>query len=223
MEQGGTVMSQDMTQILDFLRSILPNFIGFLLAIIVAVVGRILYDKSRSPKLNAYPSRNDPAILKRNDVHCGFYHIVMKNELKRLGLMVNSVQNARVKMIFLNKNGKEAFRIPAKWDFRPEPINYSKNVPEPSLIPQGELLDINPGSEESFCVCIKHKGEDEIYGFNAFSYLYPNWKNPNWKLDKGEYYVHVVLYAANTYKEFHFLLRNDGTDFKDVELKRLHS
>jgi len=214
-------LSQDIGQVLDFLTKILPNFIGFLFAIMVAVAGRILYDKWKSPKLFAYPSRNDPVVLKRKGVHCGFYHIVIKNELKRWGQMVNPVQNARVKMIFLNKDGSEIFRIPAKWDFRPEPINYSTKAPEPSLIPQAELLDINPGSEESLCVCIKHKGEDEIYGFNAFSYFYPNWKNRDWKLDKGEYYVHIVLNASNAHREFHFMLRNRGRDLKDVELKRL--
>jgi len=212
-----------MAQVLDFLRSFLPNFIGFLSAIIVAIVGRMLYDRWRSPKLNAYPSKSDPAVAEHVTPHCAFYHIVMKNESKRLRLMVNPVQNARVKMLFLNKNGKYLFRIPAKWDFRPEPINYtkSKKVPDPSLIPQGELLDINPGSEESFCVCIKHEGEDEIYGFNAYSYLHPDWKNPGWKLNKGEYYIHIVLNAANAHKEFRFLLRNGGSSLKDVELKKL--
>lgn len=210
-------MSQDAAQVLN----ILPTFIGFLLAIIVAMVGRMLYDRWRSPRVNAHLSNKDPTIARHVSPPCGFYHIVMKNDIKRLGLMVRPVQNARVKMIFLNKRGKELFRIPAKWDFRPEPVNYAKRIPEPSLIPQGELLDINPGSAESFCVCIKYKGEDEIYGFNAYSYLYPNWKNPEWKLDKGEYYVRIVLNAANVYKEFRFLLKNNGKEFKDVELKRL--
>jgi len=215
-------LSQNVVQVvLDFLGSIFPNFVGFLSAIIVAVFGRMLYDGWRSPKLSAYPSKSDPAIAKHVSPSCAFYHLVIKNEIKRLGLMVNPVQNARVQMVFLDKMGREIFRIPAKWDFRPEPVNYKENTPEPSLIPQGELLDINPGSEESFCVCIKYKGDAEIYAFNAYSYLYHKWKNPGWKLDKGEYYVHIVLNAANTYSKFRFLLKNDGSDFRDVEIKRL--
>lgn len=210
-----------MNHVLNFLRNILPGFVSFLSAIIVAMIGRVLYDRWRDPKLTVYPSKKDPAVVKRITPPCGFYHIVVKNQLKRLGLMVKPVQNARVKMVFLSKSGKEIFRIPAKWDFRPEPVNYTTMTPEPALIPQGELLDINPGSEESFCICIKHKGEDEIYGFNAFSYLYSRWKSPDWKLEKGEYQVRIVLNAANAYDEFHFALKNHGPDFKDVELRRL--
>jgi hypothetical protein len=204
---------------IDFLRNILPSFIGFLSAIIVALIGRMLYDRWRSPKISAYPSSNDPAVAEHVTPHCAFYHVIIRNERKRLGLMVNPVQYARVIILFRDKSGRELFRIPAKWDFRQEPINYKENVVDPSLISQCEFLDINPGSEESFCICIKQEGEDAISGFNAYSYLYPSWKNPKWKLDKGEYYVDIVLNAANAYKEFRFILRNNGSGFKDVELK----
>jgi len=211
-----------LSQIWDSFIGILHSFIGLLSAIIVAVAGKMLYDKWKRPRLDAYPPKSDSAIARHISPPCGFYHIVIKNQLKRLGLMVKPVQNARVKMIFSSKERKEIFCIPAKWDFRPEPLKgYPKGKIEPSLISQAELLDISPGSEESFCVCIKYKGEDVIYGFNAFSYLHRDWKNPNWKLDRGEYYVHVILNAANVDDEFSFLLKNDGPDFGNVKLERI--
>ncbi len=214
-------MCQSAAQMMDFLRDIFPSFIGFLSAIIVALIGRMLYDRWRSPIISAYTSSNDPAVVTHVNPPCAFYHIIIKNQKKRFGLMVNPVQYARVKILFYDKSKRELFRIPAKWDFRPEPINYKENVVDPSLIPQCEFLDISPGSEESFCICIKQEGEDAIYGFNAYSYLYPSWKNPKWKLDKGEYYIDLVLNATNAYKEFHFILKNSGPGFRDVELKKL--
>lgn len=189
----------------------------------MTLTGRILYDIWRGPKISAYPSSNDPSVAEHITPHYAFYHIIIKNERKRLWLTINPVLYARITIIFRDKSGRELFRIPAKWDFRPEPlINYKEKVVDPSLISQCEVLDINPGSEESFCICIKQDGEDAIYGFNAYSYLHPFCKNPKWKLDKGEYYVDIVLKAANAYKEFHFTLRNNGPRFRDVELKLAH-
>jgi len=177
----------------------------------------VLYDLWRSPKLSAYPTRNDPSV--QEEYRRAFYHITIRNARKRLGLMVKPVKNARVTMVYYSEKGEE-FHIPAKWDFRPEPLRYDfpRILPDPSLIPQAELLDISPGSEQSLCICMKYGGDENVYGFNAFSYLYPNLRNPDWKLGKGRYKVRAILIAANAYAEFSVALQNLGTDFNDVKV-----
>ena len=197
--------------------TVISTFAGFLSALIVAFLGRVLYDWWTSPKLCAYPTRNDPSV--QEEYRRAFYHITIRNARKRLGLMVKPVENARVTIVYYSEK-KEEFSIPAKWDFRPEPLRYEKEgiSLDPSLIPQAELLDISPGSEQSLCICMKYKGDENIYGFNAFSYLHPDLKNPDWKLGKGKYKVRAILIAANAYAEFSVALQNLGTDFNDVKV-----
>jgi len=150
-----------------------------------------------------------------------FYRISVRNE--RRFWMVNSVQRARITMIFLAREGappREVLRIPAKWDFTPQPIAPGSYSPDLRLFPETELLDINPRLDESFCLCMKFEGEDDVYAFNAHSYFFPGlYRNPDFRLGKGEYLVRVILNAANAYKEFSLLLRNNGPNFKDVTIE----
>jgi len=194
--------------------------LGFLFGVMATTLGRILYDYLKAPDLKAYQRAGDPDIQEVDNRRRAFYHLALEN--KREGLMANPAYNARVAMTFLDKENREMFRIPAKWDFRSEPLRREiKNgrlveFPEPSLIPQTELLDINPNSVETFCICLKYEGEEEAYAFTAFSYLYPELKNPRLKLSRGVYRLHIVVNAANAHREFEFLVKNEGTKFQDL-------
>ena len=199
------------------------TFIGFLSAIITAAFGKIVYDMIKAPKLVSYVPRNgEPAVQSlSNSVTRGFYHIIIKNERRRV-IDRSVAGNARVGIVFMEDNGAKKFSLSGKWDWRPEPLSVSGNRPviEPSLIPFAELVDINPADEQPFCIVMKYDGQDECYAFNASSYLYLDHKNPAWKLGLGRYKIHLTLNGSNVHREFDFILENKGKLLSDISISK---
>jgi len=198
------------------------TFLGFLLAIITAVIGKIVYDRIRAPKLIAYVKEEPYVQELSNNQARGFYRIAIKNKQNILGKL--PANKCRVKITFKDNLGKTMFSLAGKWDWTPEPLKYKlvngqlKGIPDPTLIPPSEFVDINPNDEESFCILMKYDGENECYAFNGFSYLHPDLKNPNWKLGLGEYQIHLELHASNSHKKFTFTLKNEGKKLSDISI-----
>jgi len=182
---------------------VLELLLGILIGVLSTIVATYVVLFLRKPNLTAYPLEEDPKkgvrilypyypIMSRYIIiRHAFYHVNTKNKKRRFKVFpVLPAQNAKVTIVF-ERDGKEVLKIPAKWDSRPEPLDgYPPKRVVPELITQSEVTDVNPGTEESFPVCLKHEGDDGIYGFNAFSYLHPYGINPNWRLGKGE-----IVYA----------------------------
>jgi hypothetical protein len=68
---------------------------------------------------------------------------------------------------------------------------------------------------------MKYEGESEIYPFSAFSYLYPELKEPHNELGIGEYMVKAVLVSENYRGSFSFRVKNNGKSFGDVYIEPL--
>lgn len=199
----------------------------FLLCVVGAVLSKAIKGRLRRPRIAAHVTKDGPNIQHIGGKRCAFYHISIRNERKRLGLTIDPVRDAEAMIIFQDRNGNEMFRLPAKWESRPKPMRYVEQtgklveLPDVELIHRAGILDVGSGSVETLCLCMKYEGEQEVYAFDAFSYLYSEYKNPSWKVGEGDYLVTVLLNADNIYAEFTFTLKNQGTKVKDVKLNRV--
>ncbi len=93
------------------------------------------------------------------------------------------------------------------------------HVSDITKLPQGRRMDLLPDYKEEIDIALKFDGEAECYVFSNESYFYPNWKNPNWQLGKGNYEIVVKLFSGSLRKEKRFLLINQGTKRSDLILK----
>lgn len=220
----------------------LDLFLNFLLAILSGLAVYGIYGLLKRPKIEVKPTwqlenmQKEPAIQTFNGDKRVFYHISVINK----GKFSNPARNVRAKLTFYKTNERRLerlFSLPAKWDFRPEPIRFQVvggadtldkrvlvTILEPSLLPQAEVIDVNPKAEETFCILLKYDGEDKAYAFNAFSYMYGEQRNPNWELRKGVYHIKVEIIGENVHTTswIEIEVKGGGLEIgKDVIIKRL--
>jgi hypothetical protein len=169
----------------------------------------------RKPKLFAFIPKDEPKIQEIQDFkRRAFYHIGVRNA----GSV--TIKSSRVYLNFEGIGRKVG--ILAKWDFKAEPLDsYNTLHVVPQLIVDSQVHDILPAVSETFAVFMKYEGEDEIYPFSAFSYLYPYLKEPHNKLGIGEYVVKAILVSENFRGSFSFRIKNKGKNFNDVSIEPL--
>lgn len=127
--------------------------------------------------------------------------------------------------------------IAARWSDRPEPIRYQIvdsgvlgappgtavriGVLAPDLVPPSKTYDLPAGGrwQEVAVAVLRDK---EAYGWGADSYAY-DWKNPNWKLDRGVYDVRLTIQWNGGSMEKRFALPFLSTDIGGFELTPPHS
>lgn len=114
-------------------------FLNFLLAVLSSLTVYGVYGLMKKPRIEVKPtwmsrgSNEEPSRFKGDEG--AFYHISIINK----GRFSNPARNARVKLTFYRVNkerSEKLFTIPAKWDFRPEPIRFEINgkiIPEPAF------------------------------------------------------------------------------------------
>lgn len=186
---------------------------SFPLPIPTPTVGEII-SYFKKPKLVVFIPEGDPSIQVIGNRRRAFYHLGVRNVGK---VPVKSTR------IYLNFEGvREKVEILVKWDFKAEPFeSYTTPNVIPWLVVDSQVHDILPVVGETFAVLIKYEGEDEIYPFSAFSYLYPDLKEHHNKLGKGEYTVKASLVSQNYRCSFSFKAKNNGKNFKDVCMEPL--
>jgi len=207
---------------------LLEYFLSMLSAVIIGVAVNLIalkvWEWYKRPILIVEPVSGFAKQTLPNGKVRAFYHLNVRNKGRTVA------KNVRAMLTFF-KNGKWVCGFPAKWDFRPEPLklelkgNTVLQIPQPSLMPQAELIDISPTPKrdrkgQSFCKIMKYDNENECYGFNAFSYLYSGLKNQAWRLGKGKYKVKVELYGDNVSKVDWFIVENCGKNLNDVKISK---
>jgi len=105
--------------------------------------------------------------------------------------------------------------VVGKWDRSPQPLFLlpfpttisGKNIavnegefPQDALRPIAEVIDINPKTEEKFCIIVKHDNQKECFAFGPEIYLYwnpilkqINFDSPSLKLDSGLWSLQVEI------------------------------
>jgi hypothetical protein len=109
--------------------------------------------------------------------------------------------------------GKEVLKLEGRWSSTPEPlIPTSRGVLfDPSKVPGGQRENIPFGEGSAIAVGLKFDGDPEYFAFNSWSYGFPKWKNPDWRLTKARYEVVVtVVTGGYQYPSPTFILDNPG-------------
>ena len=120
---------------------------------------------------------------------------------------------------FHHVDGHKVFvdRMPARWSDTPEPFdNFFVNgqqvhIPDIHRMFLPSEVDIPAGVSEKFGIAGRFDNDDACYGWTAQSYVSkPPWRNSKWKLDKGDYLVHVVVRSSGQKAEATFRLANSA-------------
>ncbi len=157
------------------------------------------------------------------------------NKARYLGLMIENKQlprwakwlsrNAAIhcsgSITFNHLDGQNVFgrSMQARWWGSREPLPIlavAKGLPliqilDPVRLSPEMHRDIYSGGSEQLDVAVRFDNDVECYGWCDNNYLSnPQWRNPDWKLDKGRYLVKVEVISAGERCVGLFRLINDG-------------
>lgn len=130
--------------------------------------------------------------------------------------------------------GSDELALPplvGRWSGQPEPLRVEPikdaagaveliQMVDPTLIPAAARIDVAPGTQGEEVAVAVLRNDGHAYGWSTTSYLHPEWRNPEWELDRGEYDVLVRAEAggvmASTTLRLSFLTSSFGA-FKLTE------
>lgn len=213
--------------ILHAIKSISPNLVVSIIAVIIAILLPFVVERLKLPNLEIYPQRED--VRKESD-HW-IYHLVVKNKKrKHLGSLVqrSTATQCVAGIEFIDKvSGKSIHQIIGKWATQPNPISFPwvvwtpdkpQGVPllDATKVPVAQTTDIG-FKERPLDIVIKYRGEKSCYAFDPWKFL--QWKeDPNCKIDTDECILKVEIRADNMPLPIvkKFILLNKGTELEDV-------
>jgi len=108
-------------------------------------------------------------------------------------------------------------QMQSRWASQPEPTPLILVAPDGSQqriwdfarLSFGVHADIAPGESEVLDIAVRFNNEDDCYGWNNEAYSSANSRNPNWKLNRGQYLVRVTMVSAGLIFSEVFRLVND--------------
>lgn len=128
---------------------------------------------------------------------------------------------------YRNEGGGEILPIDGRWSSTPEPLNPTAEglLFDVSKVAGGQRENIPyDGPKAGRCaltIGLKFDGESDCYAFNSWSYAFPHWKNPDWKLPSGRYEVVVTVATSGyTFRSPIFILENPSSNNVDFVLSR---
>ena len=212
------------------------DFLLQIVAIIVSVMIILALEGMRKPRLKFV--RGESGVLFPNDPHgrqpAKWTHVYVYNEPMPKWLSWAFDRNPAIGchgwITFHALDGRDLFdkRMPIRWADNLEPviqdpktckamgIDWDKmRTGGPWDIPPGDLTD---GEYGNLDVVFRAKSDSECHGWNNDSYLF-NWRNPEWKLDKGRYLAKIVIRTGGQSFTEIFEIMNQGRyeDFRLVE------
>ena len=182
----------------------MESFIISLFASLIAVLIALWIEKKRMPKLviNTSESANSDNTYREPNPHANerwkFFRVEVENRKfpKLLSWIPRqTAENCRAKIEFYKKGeSSPIFAFAGRWASTPEIPHIPNEAivklqhPDPVTIPVCE--------KENLDVITKAENDDNAYGWNNESYFH-DWKNPNYKLNEGEYIVKVTINTQN--------------------------
>ncbi len=118
------------------------------------------------------------------------------------------------------------FKIDGRWTSIPEPVHYTadRTIADLGLALAIPREHINPGDHAEVAIALKKDGDLDCFAFNNRSYLYPpNWSNPEWRLERGTYWVRVLVTSGEVQAQGSFYLINTGDLATGLHLHEDHS
>lgn len=201
--------------------------VGVLIGALSSLIVVFIAEYNTRPKLEIVedPSTPDNA----SDGSRSSYHLKVRNiQVFCLWRLIFKVRKPawKTKTTIKILNGKKEVVIDeifARWPSTPEPITRSGEnlvIDFPKLF-IGRENSIFPHEDERIDLGIKFQGENEFYFFSNESYLYDQWKNPNWRIEKGEYFAIVKVFYEYGNVESFFELKNSGSNKTDFSIRRI--
>jgi hypothetical protein len=211
-----------MNNIFSFLNTIqIPDFwllvLTFLLS--VSIVYLIEYLKRPSVKIDLFPDLILP------DGKRKFLKIKIKvyksGWLREIFPWQNPASFARLKCYLIESLGGkelEVFSYTAKWDTRPEPWDYEKNIPRIELLPAtSEPENFVVGDEGTTAVAAKHKGEDNFYIYDGNYYV----NQIGNKRDEKKIKLRVIFSSSSVTTRKDFAIVNGNSTLEAFSLKEI--
>ncbi len=106
--------------------------------------------------------------------------------------------------------------MPIRWAGAEEPFTLQtiengepKQVFDVAKYHAASFRNCFPGTKEIIDVAVRFDNEDICYGWSNESYL-KDWKNPDWKLSSGRYFVKVTVTCAGELDSGVFKLENSA-------------
>jgi hypothetical protein len=183
--------------------------LGWIVSVIIA---RAKVEASIEPPYTAMHTGSGPYTAVR---------LLISNKARWWTLRAPAVR-CRGSVTFYNDRGYQVFRKPmnGRWSNAPQPEPQILHMTNGTCIVQLPIdrydresrMDIYPGKDENepLDVAARWPGDAECYAWCNEAYLVANGKNPDWKLDRGIYFVMVIINISGRDDKFYFRLHNDG-------------
>lgn len=210
------------------------NFLISLFASVVGILFVLWLDRQKRPKLSMTVEVGKPGGLEEDNPYkrppSTWLHVHVQNQsLDGLASLFYDREPAfgcRAWITFYRYHDHSCVfehEMDARWSDTavPEIPAFYKNI---KVLPKGlqEAIDIQPGdpveNSPRLDIAMRIKGDDECYGWNNAGYLYDDYRNPNWRLEKGRYIARVRIKTGG--REFRdlFMVCNDG-DYNSFKLE----
>lgn len=211
-----------MIQLVDFLNNLkIPDFWLLLLSFFISVltVYLIEYLKKPSVAIDLFPD------LILNNGKRKFLKIRVRiykdGWFRKIFPWQNPASFARLKCYlidFVNGVEVELFSYVAKWDTRPEPWDYEKNIPKLELLPAAsEPENFLVGDVGVTSVAAKHAGEDSFYIYDANYYV----NQTGNKRDEKKITIRIVFSSSSVSAKKDFVIVNGNSTLEAFNLKEI--
>ena len=203
------------------------SLIGIALAL-AALFLPLVIERKRRPMLQIEAGQWNP----EQDVAWDFASVRIANEpLVGLWSRVLTRQSAEGCAVSITIQGKGAAGpvisdLPGRWSGTPEPYRtevqpdgqggwLTVETFDHSLVPDSFRFSVpSTGDPEEVAVAVWREGE--AHAFNSWSYAYPKWAKPEWKLDPGVYEIKVRAKAPGCEASATFVLSVSKTGLTDL-------
>lgn len=200
-------------------------FLSFAFSVMGVIIVLVI-DREKYPKIEIIASKEANAdniyqIGPRKGERWKFFRVSVKN--KKMPSWVNwllvrqTAENCRANVYIKGVANKTDISFKGRWASTPEiPHLANDSVLLKLLYP--DPVTIVEGNSEYLDVITKFKNEPEAYGWNNESYMH-SWRNPNYKLNPGQYKVRVVINTQNGISSTRDFILNVGDKIENTELK----
>lgn len=193
--------------------AIFSGFVGAVLAIIFAIV----VESQKKPRIAIC----SPSIVE------GIYSDGTKSKTARLTVTNKMLPrfwrwthrqaavNAYGYIDFYDEQNKIFVRkgMPIKWFYEPGVERLAGDHILIRRFRDVSFLDVHPGEKQPIDVVSKYDADNVIYGWTYENYFsHPQWRNPKWKINEGEYVVGVeIRYSGDKYRDYFGLCNKKGS------------
>lgn len=207
----------------NIILSVATTFLGVLLALWI--------DRMRMPAVEidvteeAHSDNTYPANSFNAGQRWKFFRVAVINHKMPFllkWLVRQTAENCRAILNIKGIDNQTSFSFKGRWSSTPE-LPFLKDNAILRLF-EPDPVTILAGEREFLDVIAKYEHDKEAYGWNNESY-YHNWRNPNYKLERGKYKVKITINTQNgtSVTKIFFLVIGDSIENTYFSLKDINA